>query len=1500
MEKLIRGEITRDVVEELRQVLPKKNLMVFVSSTFLDTNLERDILHRKILAELQTKAHQHNIQVILYDMRFGVKDENTLNHLTWETCKNAIQQCHKGSDALFFLSLQSDRYGYLPLPKYLDEVILSAARLAHENNTNFPEITKVLNEWYRLDENHCPARFELKRLSVLRDLDFEKAIPILKNCLLDSVTFENLNVLPEEIVVNRSVTEWETFYGLDCEKERCYWIQRIFNKSSLRAFRDSADCWKITDIFDETETAVQNTRSTAKKLEVLHEKMKMYLRDDQRIELLANCSPEGYLKGEGCEEYLSNWERVTRDCLEKELKKVIDKSEHWHVGFPNIPVDHREEILHHCLNAFEMSNTFFGREELLQKGLEMMKRMRKNEEEQEQEAVTTVQPLVSGICLAVVGKSGYGKTALMAKLAVSCASDSTASNSILPMQIPMIIRFCGTSRYSLNGLKLIQSISLQIVALYENNEELNELVSVLPSQDYKTAVEYFQKLVSKYPIYLLIDSLDQLENRYEERSKLTFLRDLKPHEQSRIVVSTLPDEYEMNGNPGKYFYHCERTLMGSSIPILEVGIMDQIEVTIKSMLTARDMKLTNDQWVVTLQAVSHEPTILYINLAMEVISQWRSFEEEVILTPTVKGLIHQIFDDIELSYGKKFTSIVFAMITFSREGVNDPELQDLLSLHEGVMTEVCQYSKLHCFPMHAWLRLKQVIKNLATEKENHCIKWYHRQLWETASERYSEKEKECHEVMGQYFANLYDIDLKKEKDIMAQPLTLNKMTVWIPESIVNRRRVMEGYYHLIKGGLLHEAVEEVCSLEFVCCSALAGDLSNCVRYLGELVRLFNHSDVPHQLNHYYRWVRKRATRIVLDPRRQARMTAGEEPLNSVVKNQITQLDEWERTKFGHTLEPMTFGCAEDFDALELELVGHSSGVNSVDWSNDGSKILSGSWDQTIKIWDGMTGELLNTLEGHSGWVQSVSWNHDSSRIVSGSFDGTIKIWDVVTCELLMTLSDGTFFVYSVSWNHDSDKIASASNDGKVTIWNAATGKRLRILSGHTGDTRCVSWNHDDTKILSGSDDTTIKMWNSANGELLKSLESHFDQVTSVSWNGDSSKIVSGSKDETTKIWDGTTGALLKTLKGHSEWVHTVIWNSDGSKILSGSHDDTIKVWNAVTGELEETMRTRNSSIGWNSDCSRMVSGSSDGPLQVWDSAAFSKKSEVSIASLSGWNPDDRTIASGSEDGTIRIWHGVTGQLLRKLKCHPDVVTSVEWNHDGTRMASCSTDKTIKIWDGVTYELLLTLKGQSESGNMFSWNNDSSRILSVSYGSESEFFLWDGKNGELLKTANNSTGFVRTLSWNHDSTKMAIGYKFPSIITIWDETMTIERQLCTVEHLYSVSWNHESSKLVSGSCSKIVQVWDAESGALLKTLTGHSSVVSVVFWNHDGSKIFTGSWDATIRIWDGTTGQLLNTESAGGDVKSMSLTKEGDRLVFSSGCDPFLRYLTTSRPLKPLK
>ena len=74
------------------------------------------------------------------------------------------------------------------------------------------------------------------------------------------------------------------------------------------------------------------------------------------------------------------------------------------------------------------------------------------------------------------------------------------------------------------------------------------------------------------------------------------------------------------------------------------------------------------------------------------------------------------------------------------------------------------------------------------------------------------------------------------------------------------------------------------------------------------------------------------------------------------------------------------------------LKGHKYSVNSVAYSPDGTKIISGSRDKTIKIWDANTGECLKTLKGHSDDLESVAYSPDGTKIISGSDDPTIKIW----------------------------------------------------------------------------------------------------------------------------------------------------------------------------------------------------------------------------------------------------------------------------------------------------------------------------------------------------------------------------------------------------------------------------------------------------------------------------------------------------------------------------
>ena len=130
------------------------------------------------------------------------------------------------------------------------------------------------------------------------------------------------------------------------------------------------------------------------------------------------------------------------------------------------------------------------------------------------------------------------------------------------------------------------------------------------------------------------------------------------------------------------------------------------------------------------------------------------------------------------------------------------------------------------------------------------------------------------------------------------------------------------------------------------------------------------------------------------------------------------------------------------------LTGHSSGVMSVSFSPDGARIVSGSDDNTVRVWDAVTGRIINTLTGHNGLVMSVSFSPDGSQIVSGSYDNTVRVWDAVTGEVTNTLMGHGGPVNSVSFSPDGSRIVSGSDDNTVRVWDAVTGEVINTLTDH--------------------------------------------------------------------------------------------------------------------------------------------------------------------------------------------------------------------------------------------------------------------------------------------------------------------------------------------------------------------------------------------------------------------------------------------------------------------
>ena len=289
-----------------------------------------------------------------------------------------------------------------------------------------------------------------------------------------------------------------------------------------------------------------------------------------------------------------------------------------------------------------------------------------------------------------------------------------------------------------------------------------------------------------------------------------------------------------------------------------------------------------------------------------------------------------------------------------------------------------------------------------------------------------------------------------------------------------------------------------------------------------------------------------------------------------------------------------------------------------------------------------------SLRGHEGPVRSVAYSPDGRRIVSGSKDGTLRIWNVASGAVLLVLRGHDDSVGSVSWSHDGNRIVSGSDDRTIHIWDAESGGEVAILRGHIDRVRSVGWSPDGTTIVSGSRDGTVGLWSADLGTFQGVVSRANDQVTSVTFSPNGSRIAVGTWDAVVRLVEVKSSvfgnAFGKELeyRGHEDRVRCVAWSPTGDRIASGSRDGTLRICDLAMSEL--VVIDANVSIGglsWSPDGLLIAAGSEDGKVRVWDAQTGkvlleSQDHKGSVSSVA-FSPDGCEIASGSRDTTIHLW-----------------------------------------------------------------------------------------------------------------------------------------------------------------------------------------------------------------------------------------------------------------------
>ncbi|ORY02795.1 WD40 repeat-like protein [Basidiobolus meristosporus CBS 931.73] len=348
-------------------------------------------------------------------------------------------------------------------------------------------------------------------------------------------------------------------------------------------------------------------------------------------------------------------------------------------------------------------------------------------------------------------------------------------------------------------------------------------------------------------------------------------------------------------------------------------------------------------------------------------------------------------------------------------------------------------------------------------------------------------------------------------------------------------------------------------------------------------------------------------------------------------------------------------------AQPLSFPGHGHSVVTC-LQFDADKIVSGSEDQCINVYDIKTGELRKRLEGHDGGVWALQYV--GNTLVSGSTDRTVRVWDMEegVCTHIFYGHTSTVRCLQIIMPTNVNPDTSGPPIMEPPFPVVVTGSRdstLRIW-------RLPSLTHDPPYLPSHSS-SPINLSN-ANPYLINTLTGHTHSVRAIAGLGN--LVVSGSYDTTVRVWNYMTGENIWRMVGHTQKVY--------SRCMSGSMDCTVRVWSLENGTCLHVLEGHSSLVGLlNLTPEYLVSAAADSTLRIWspeDGTCLNVLSAHTGAITCFQHNADKVI-SGS-DGTLKMWDIRTGKFVRDLLTGLSGVWQVQFDH---RRCVAAVQKNASTW-----------------------------------------------------------------------------------------------------------------------------------------------------------------------------------------------------------------------------